>query len=67
MCLHHIMYMSVFLHVWICTLCIPDAHRGQRRALSSLIGVTGGYESRHGCLVPNLAPQQEQLVYLTTE
>lgn len=31
----NVMHMAVFLHVYLCTTCIPDAHGGQKKALDS--------------------------------
>lgn len=68
-----VMCMTASLHVCLCTMYMPGALRGQKRALRSPpppragAKATDGYEPPCGYWELNPGPLQEQPVFLTTE
>lgn len=48
-------------------MCLPGAHGGHNRVSDPVTGVMEGCEPSCGCWGPNLGPQKEHQVLLTSE
>lgn len=59
------MYVCVCLHVYVCTMCVPDAHGDQKRALDPLELDYSSCEPTCGSWEPNLGTLEEPQVFLT--
>lgn len=64
----YLMCTGVFASMYVCRLCMPSAHRGQKKVShSSGTGATEGYEPPYGYWEWNLGSLEDQSMLLTVK